>query len=146
MINYDSNCVAGIDYYNKDNQENKDKEENEDIIAGEVSPCNGGIGLASPGSGYATEEEVAVPPVSPEGCVGSTAAILDKDSVLRSAVQLFDNGPNEPQRYKLKLRLNLKDGTNVEFIAALTQRLQNFKKHIPEPYKADLIDIARDFR
>jgi hypothetical protein len=140
------NSAKGIDYYNEDNKDNKEKEENEDIIAGAVAPCNGVNPLASPWSGCATEEEVAVPPVNPVMGLGSATAILDKSKVLRAAVQLFDNGPAEPQRYKLKVRLNLVDGTHVEFIAALTQRIQNFKKHIPQPYTDALIDAARMFR
>jgi hypothetical protein len=61
-------------------------------------------------------------------------------------IQLFDN-QDSLQRYKLKIKFNLIDGTNPEFIASLTQDRRNFLKYIPEDGKEEVIaftDSARE--
>ena len=71
---------------------------------------------------------------------------LCDDQIKRAIVQFFDNGEGVPQRHKIKVRLNLVDGDNPEFIATLTKDWSNFKKYIPEQCKEDIIDIAKTTR
>jgi len=54
--------------------------------------------------------------------------LITQDLVKTALLQLFKN---DEQNYKLKLRLNLTDDTDVDFIAKLTTDRRNFKKYIP---------------
>lgn len=122
----------GIHYYNKDNKDNIDNtflRSNEDNVASHSS------------YGVAAREEVAVATNDPNG-----SAILAAAMVKRAVIQLFDNGEQAAQQYKLKIRLNLTDGENPEFIAPLTKNFQNFKKYIPEQGREQVIETAREFR
>lgn len=65
---------------------------------------------------------------------------LSESNVLRSITQLWDNGEQAKQRYKLKVRLNLTDGSSVDFIAPLTKDPRNFIKHTADR------DLARQWR
>lgn len=72
--------------------------------------------------------------------------VLNSDMIARAMLQLFDNGEKAFQRYKFKIRLNLVDNTNPEFIASLTKDFRNFKKYIPEEGREDIIDLAKAVR
>jgi len=137
------NLEKGVGYYNIDNKENKNKKEN---IENRFLPISSGI--------EADASLVAAPLASPldsangEGALPCTTLAagaptpLDQDQIKSCIFQLFDNGEASTQRYKYKLRLNLTDGTNPEFIASLTKDLRNFKKHVPGPNRQAIIDVA----
>ena len=55
---------------------------------------------------------------------------LYQDIVKTAMVQYYQN-EGAQQKRKLKLRLNLVDSSNWDFIATLTQDRRNFLKHIP---------------
>lgn len=119
----------GVVYYNTDNEDNLYNEDNS---------CNRFSRLVL---GLATD--VALSPgglsFSQEGAEPLTVVLdnqaptpLDEDQVKSWIAQLWDNGEGAFQRYKFKIRLNLTDGTNPEFIASLTKDMRNFKKHLPD--------------
>jgi hypothetical protein len=145
MINsnkMDSNSDhRGIGYYNTYNINNKDNKEN--TLPLKESNTENEFLIQSFGLASREEKEARM---SPEGVVGSAAPGLDENSVLGTVVQLFDNGQNELQQYKLKVRLNLTDKSNPEFIAPLTKNIQNFKRYIPQPYRDELITLAQQSR
>jgi hypothetical protein len=62
--------------------------------------------------------------------------LIASKHIKRAIIQYYQNdGKNQLQKHKLKIRLNCDFGDgaeNVEFIAALTQDLGNFKKYHPE--------------
>ena len=142
-------ATRGVDTYNIDNKDNKDNKNN-------YSERDNRFALSS--FGLASDEalvnslcvlsespldlakgEGALPLVSGED---EAPTPLDINQVERLIIQLFDNGEEAFQRYKLKVRLNLTDKTNPEFIASLTKDLRNFKKYIPEPYRDEIIEMA----
>lgn len=148
------NATTGVQYYNEDN---KDKEDKKDKILRTNNPfltsssgqqatpanVNSSIMLSS-GEGQQGEGE----PLD-SGAPGSEIGpeeIKIYDSMKTAIIQLYDNGEQARQRYKLKTRINLKDGENPEFIANLTKDLRNFKKYIPEEGKAEVIEFANHFR
>lgn len=142
-------ATRGVGYYNEDNKNNEDNENNYSKQENRFLPSSSGIEanaslidssidlVESPLD--LAKGEGALPCVS--GQVGAPTP-LDMDQVERFIVQLFDNGESAYQRYKLKLKLNLTDKTNPEFIASLTKDLRNFKKYIPEPYRDEIIEMA----
>jgi len=71
---------------------------------------------------------------SPESILVADAptpnAPLYQDIVKTAMVQYYQN-EGAQQKRKLKLRLNLTDSSNWDFIASLTQDRRNFLKHIP---------------
>jgi hypothetical protein len=71
---------------------------------------------------------------------------LSQEEIQRANIQMYDNGENSPQRYKIKVGIDLVDGDRVEFIASLTKDFRNFKKYIPEQCKQTIISLATAFR
>lgn len=136
----------GVGYYNEDNEENEDNENNYSEHENRFRPSSIGLAsLSAPQSSSPCSDAVAVP--QEEEALASVETLpLDQDQVERFIIQLFDNGPDAFQRYKLKIRLNLADKTNVEFIASLTKDIRNFKKYIPEPNKNEIIQMAQEER
>lgn len=69
---------------------------------------------------------------------GFEATPLGPHNVKRALVQLFKNTNG---LYKLKIRFNLEDGDNIEFISPLQKvaKKSNFMKHAPDP------ELANDF-
>ena len=141
--------AKGVGYYNKDNRENKYKKDKTLPTNNAFPPSS--LGLASEEALKSIEdsvplafsqEEGALPHLSPAGA----PTPLDENQIKSCIFQLFDNGETSTQRYKFKIRLNLTDGTNPEFIASLTKDFRNFKKYIPEPYRQDIIDMAQEER
>lgn len=146
------NATTGVGYYNKDN---KDKEDKKDKILGRNNPfltSSSGLeatplkvnscSMLSSSEGQQGEEE----PLD-SGALGSEIEEMKILSDMKTAIiQLYDNGEQSKQRYKLKTRINLKDGENPEFIANLTKDLRNFKKYIPEEGKTEVLEFATHFR
>jgi hypothetical protein len=133
----------GVGYYNKDNRDNKYKKDKTLEVTDNVSLIQS-LGIVAD----ATQEREEV---KRQGALShlrqaGTPTPLDADQIRSCIFQLFDNGEASTQRYKYKLRLNLTDGTNPEFIASLTKDLRNFKKHIPEPNRQEIIDMAMSSR
>lgn len=71
---------------------------------------------------------------------------LCEDQIKRAIVQFFDNGEGVPQRFKVKVRLNLTDKDNPEFIATLTKDWSNFTKYIPQECKDQIKEFAQQFK
>jgi hypothetical protein len=144
--------VEVVHYYNilynlenKDNKENKyasevsspaDKDNICSSISSDLEPSGSQNPVVAPG--HLGERVLASEMVNPED--------LSDDDIERAVIQFFDNGEGTPQRYKLKVRLNLTDKENVEFIATLTTDWSNFKKYIPEDCKDAIKEHARKFR
>ena len=130
----------GVEYYNIEEQRNNIGEHIattlRDVSSGKASPSS-----ASPliQEGLAQEfldsreREVVM-----EGEEEAPLGPLGPHNVKRAIVQLFNN---EGGQRKLKIRLNLDDGTNAEFIAPLQPKsnLTNFLR-----YTADSKDHARE--
>jgi len=127
----------GVEYYNIEEHKNN-KEEHiattlRDVSSGKATPLSASPltqkGLAQE-SLDSREREVVME--------GEEEAPLGPHNVKRAIVQLFNN---EGGQRKLKIRLNLDDGTNAEFIAPLQPKsnLTNFLR-----YTADSKDTARE--
>ena len=139
----------GVGTYNIDNKDNKDNKNNYSERYNRFALCSSGIeadaSLIRSSSGPLespldlAKGEGALPCLS---VAGGAPTPLDSNQVERFIIQLFDNGEQAFQRYKLKIRLNLTDKENPEFIASLTKDLRNFKKYIPEPYRDEIIEMA----
>jgi hypothetical protein len=72
--------------------------------------------------------------------------IIDQSQIERAMIQFWDNGPSVKQRYKVKVRLNLIDKTNPQFIAPVTKDWGNFKKYIPQESREETLDAVRGWR
>jgi hypothetical protein len=139
----------GVGTYNKDNRDNKENKNN--YCLGDNNPfLTSSVGLAS--NEAPCPEDLRSLSFSQERgallhlskAAGPTP--LDADQIKSCVFQLFDNGETARQRYKFKIRLNLTDKTNPEFIASLTKDFRNFKKYIPEPYRDDIIQMVTEER
>ena len=123
----------GVGYITKDNKEEQritKYASGEAVLMAEAPPPK-----ANSSSGFLPTEDEAI--VS--SAISSPTPLQESD-VLRCLVQLWDNGEESKQRYKLKVRLNLKDGTDADFIAPLTKDPRNFIKHTADR------ELARDWR
>jgi hypothetical protein len=150
-----SNEVVG--YYNilykLDNKDNKDN-----ILGNEESSLpDENNTLPSIPSGLASRSASQdIPPQEKSfvSGVGNTEMVnpdedlrdLCEDQIKRAIIQFFDNGEGVPQRYKIKVRLNLVDKDNPEFIATLTKDWSNFTKYIPAECKDQIKEFAQVFR
>jgi hypothetical protein len=115
----------GIDYYNIEEHNNNKREHS----------CNDcvsvPVGRASP-SAHEVSEFLDSRPREKEELLDSGAeaedqAPLGPHNIKRAMIQFFNN----PDGRKLKIRVNLEDGTNAEYIAPLqpVSNLTNFLKH-----------------
>jgi hypothetical protein len=135
-LNLEDSGNRGVVYYNIDNKDNLYNEYNVPNrslsrsvgIEAFASPSPEGLPSCQEGTESLTvmSEDEAVTP-------------LCEDQVRGWIAQLFDNGETAFQRYKFKIRLNLTDNTNPEFIASLTKDMRNFKKHLPEQNKEEIL-------
>lgn len=131
----------GVDYYNIEEQ----RITKYNILEGLASPSSFGLeayASQSPLLECQQEEGLLDPKAEPET---PEAPILDESHVTRCLIQLFDNGETARQRYKLKIRINLRDGSNAEFVAPLTKDRRTFTRYIPEPGRNDVIKYADQF-
>lgn len=140
------NLGSGVDYYNVYNENNEDNENNYSEHENRFRSVSIGLAANAAQSDFVEGLLSSGQKEDEEDLSSSETLPLDQDQVERFIVQLFDNGENAFQRYKLKLRLNLTDQSNPEFIASLTKDIRNFKKHIPEPYKDEIIQMAVEER
>lgn len=127
------NGKDGVDYITKNN---KKKQEITKYASGEAVEL---AGTSSPKDNFCLGED----PTGKEALVSMAASEptpLGMKDVKRCLVQLWDNGETSRQRYKLKIRLNLADGTDADFIAALTKDPRNFIKHTADK------ELARNWR
>lgn len=144
-----------VHYYNLYKLDNKDNKDNRYVEETSTDIENmGGDPLSDLASLSASQNIPATQPGCPqEGQViqvGNLAdenlPVLNEDMISRAVVQFFDNGPGAGQQYKLKIRFNLVDKDNPEFIATLTKDWSNFKKYIPVECKEFIMETAREFR
>ena len=140
----------GVGTYNKDNIDNK---ENKNNYCERDNPLSSiPIGIASEEALKSTVERHSLLSCSQEEgalpylCQAGAPTPLDADQIKSCILQLFDNGETSRQRYKFKVRFNLTDGTNPEFIASLTKDFRNFRKYIPEPGRDAIIELAQQKR
>lgn len=124
----------GVDYITKNNKEKQRRTKyanSSEFLSGQAS----GLKVNDASGKEATLKENFSSQV---GIICSTP--LEEKDVLRCMVQMWDNGEDSKQRYKLKVRLNLVDGSNADFIAPLTKDPRNFIKHTHDR------DLAREWR
>jgi hypothetical protein len=146
--------VGYYNLYNLDNKDNRYNEYVEDVPSSTDIENMGEIPVSGLASLPASQNIPASQPGCPqEGQVpqGGILAdedlpILNDDMISRAVIQFFDNGPDAGQQYKLKIRFNLVDKENPEFIATLTKDWSNFKKYIPEECKEFVMEYARELR
>lgn len=75
--------------------------------------------------------------------------LLNRAMVERAIVTFFDNGETAKQRYKIAIRINLKNEdikTSPEFIAPLTKDGRSFRRYTAPGTKDDLIDFHNEMR
>lgn len=144
----------GVGYYNKDNENKKDKKNKlcpitSDLIDNSFAPKSLGLeayASLEPLAPQVQDSRVILAP--PESLSPGSGFQPEKiyDELKTAIIQLFDNGEDQRQRYKLKVRLNLKDGDNPEFIANLTKDFRNFKKFVPKECRETIINDAAFIR
>jgi hypothetical protein len=145
----------GVGYYNKDNIKNKENKENknnyaDDVSLGEPHLLHNPLSFVSLGIASCEAQEVNSEAIlaSPEAVNPGSEIAQNSiyDQMKTALIQLFDNGEDTLQRYKCKVRINLTDGTNPEFIASLTKDIRNFKKYIPVEGREEVIEFATEVR
>lgn len=138
-----------VEYYNKEiikkKQRNNKDYSKEEILASSSSfdlvacapQSNQEVALAK-ATPEARGQEEAEPDFSHHEYQAPTSPpeLIASKHIKRAIIQYYQNeGANQLQKHKLKIRLNCDFGDgeeSVEFIAALTQDLGNFKKYHPE--------------
>ena len=83
------------------------------------------------------------------GEVAAPTPTLDRDMVERAILTFFDNGEGSKQRYKLAIRLNLKDeplDQSPEFIAPLSKDPRTFRRYAAPGTRDDLIEFHDEIR
>lgn len=147
MQKLDFQLASVVGHYNIDNRDNKDNILPEGPVASSNTDNNGdsfSSGEASPNSRASLNSRSGDPICSGVGIAPDEN--LTRDQISRALIQFFDNGEDAVQRYKLKIRFNLTDKTNPEFIANLTKDWSNFTKYIPAECKDEIKEIASNFR
>lgn len=74
---------------------------------------------------------------------------LTKSMVERAVITFFDNGDTAKQRYKIAIRLNLKNEDHKdspEFIAPLTKDGRSFRRYTAPGTRDDLLDFHNEMR
>jgi hypothetical protein len=137
-----------VHYYNLyklDNKDNKDNKYAEETSADIENTCGSlRSGLASLSASQDIPIQVGQV-VSGDNIPDEVLPILNEDMISRAVIQFFDN-EGQKQRYKVKIRFNLVDKENPEFIATLTKDWSNFKKYIPAECRDDIINKATHIR
>jgi hypothetical protein len=148
----EQNSSKPVEYYNIYNLDNRDKIDNKYVKDGVLNRDNiclsDGSGLA-PSSLSASQETHlggSGAQAEPVVCISPEECPLTPEMISRTVVQFFDNGEGIKQRYKLKLRFNLVDKENPEFIAPLTKDWGNFKKYIPQESREEVMEEVREWR
>lgn len=81
--------------------------------------------------------------------IQTPAPMLEKSMVERAIITFFDNGEDAKQRYKIAIRLNLKDepaSESPEFIAPLTKDARTFRRYSAPGTRDDLIAFHDEMR
>jgi hypothetical protein len=127
----------GVEYYNIEEHKNN-KEEHIATTLRDVSFGRTPSSEATPLSKDTVLAQGSPEPREREVVMEGEEAPLGTHNVKRAIIQLFNNDGGQR---KLKIRLNLDDDTNAEFIAPLQPKhnLTNFLR-----YTADSKDLARD--
>jgi hypothetical protein len=126
----------GVDYYNIDNIDNTNNVDNENNTLNDFC-LNETLIQVSPRPHSDAKRNII--------CLSEQPTPLFEDTIKSGIIQLFDN-PKSLQRFKLKIRFNLTDGTNPEFIGSLTQDRRNFTKYIPESHRDQVLYFVDSHR
>lgn len=130
MENNQDSTHRGVEYNIKIT---KRKHKDNIIEMDSLSFLSDGVSTPSIANALSEEAHLAAEPGGNSLCAIAHSTpptdLITEDSVRTAMIQLFKN---DDQNYKLKLRLNLTDDTDVDFIAKLTTDRRNFKKYIPE--------------
>lgn len=150
--------LKDVEYYNKEIIKIKQRN-NKVTTKTEFVATPGSFGLVTQGvtTGHdavdlAQGQEEAKPDFSHGKIQAPTSPpnYITDQHVKRAVIQYYQNqGANLLQKHKLKIRLNCDFGDgeeSVEFIAALTQDLGNFKKYHPEESRVFIQDWVDDLR
>jgi hypothetical protein len=81
--------------------------------------------------------------------VAAPTPILTRDMIERAVITFFDNGEGSKQRYKLAIRLNLKDEPlkdSPEFISPLSKDPRTFRRYAAPGTRDDLIEFHNEIR
>jgi hypothetical protein len=158
------NRQKDVEYYNKEiikiKQRNNKVTDTDKLSAtpsssGLVPPCVTPLieeVVLSPISPQVRGQEEALPDFSHLEYQAPTSPpeIITEQHVKRAVIQYYQNaGANKLQKHKLKIRLNCDFGDgeeSVEFIAALTQDLGNFKKYHPEESRQHIQQWVDQYR
>jgi hypothetical protein len=144
-LNSPEQVVHYYNLYKLDNKDNKDNKYAEETSADIENTC----GSLRDGIASLSASQNIPPQESQVDQVGNLAdevlPILNEDMISRAVIQFFDN-EGQKQRYKVKIRFNLVDKENPEFIATLTKDWSNFKKYIPAECREHIMESAREFR
>ncbi len=143
-----------VGYYNLYNLDNKDNRDNKYVKEVPSSTYIDNICRSISSDLASLSASQNIPASQPGGVIcsgeGNIAEedlpILCEDMISRAIIQLFDNGEEAKQRFKIKVRFNLVDKENPDFIATLTKDWSNFKKYIPAECKEDIMESARLLR
>ena len=158
------NRQKDVEYYNKEIIEIKQRD-NKVTDTEQLSATPSSSGLVPP-CVTPLIEEVVLSPISPQvrgqeealpdfshleyQAPTSPPEIITEQHVKRAVIQYYQNaGANKLQKHKLKIRLNCDFGDgeeSVEFIAALTQDLGNFKKYHPEESRQHIQQWVDQYR
>jgi hypothetical protein len=79
----------------------------------------------------------------------AAAPTLNRGMIERAIITFFDNGESANQRYKIAVRINLKDeplDESPEFIAPLTKDGRSFRRYTAPGTRDDLIDFHNEMR
>jgi len=148
-INQQNTPNEVVHYYNLYKLDNKNKRDNKYV--GETPTDKDNI-LGSLRSDLASRSASQDIPLQEEslasqvGNLSDAEPVLNEDMIARAVIQFFDNGEKSRQRFKIKVRFNLVDKENPEFIATLTKDWSNFKKYIPAECREYVMESARQFR
>ena len=153
MANQTNNSTQKpVEYYNIYNLDKLDKKDNKyvkDEVLNRDNICPADMSGLAPSSLSASQETHlggSGAQAEPVVCISPEESVLDENLISRAVVQFFDNGEGTKQRHKLKIRFNLTDKENPEFIAPLTKDWGNFKKYIPQESREVVMEEVRTLR
>lgn len=106
--------------------------------------------LASPIDPYVVDLQPVQEAIASNASLELAATpILNRDMVQRAIITFFDNGETAKQRYKIAIRINLKDeplDQSPEFIAPVTKDGRAFRRYTAPGTRDDLIDFHNEMR
>jgi hypothetical protein len=118
-----------------------------------ITKSNGSTSSTSVASPTATVSQEVLPLeealASGDAVKSEPAPVLDRSMIERAMITFFDNGETAKQRYKIAIRINLKDVSSQlhpEFIAPLTKDGRSFRRYSAPGTRDDLIDFHNELR